>query len=90
MEKKTKRNRYMCDAVTVTCIMLHRLSATYRWNKVELNLSTSFSKMRELFWEYIELYAHSSMCLINVRPDLLVSRSIMYAECIKQKRSQLD
>lgn len=82
-------NRYTFEAVTGTCIMLHRLSVPHRWKYIELNSGIHSSKMSEVFWEYPELFAHSYLHLSNVRPNFLLSKAKTYHECTKQKGSLL-
>ena len=47
----TKRNRYACDPVLVTCIIMRRISSPSRWSDLEILFGRHASQLSESFWE---------------------------------------
>eukprot|EP00171_Calliarthron_tuberculosum_P001768 IDg1768t1 len=51
---RTMRNRYACDAMLSTCVMLRRLASPCRWKELEILFGKHASQLSEIFWESIE------------------------------------
>ena len=45
----TKRNRYACDPVLVTCIIMRRISSPSRWSDLEIMFGKHASQLYEIF-----------------------------------------
>eukprot|EP00171_Calliarthron_tuberculosum_P003365 IDg3365t1 len=50
---RKKRNRYNCDPLAETCIMLRRLSTPTRYVDMEKDFSTHASALSEIFWRLL-------------------------------------
>lgn len=46
---KTKRNGYVCDTITATCLLTRRLSSPCRWADLETKFGMHTSAMSEIF-----------------------------------------
>lgn len=66
------RNRFRCDVITTTCVLLHRLTSLCRWRDVEFLFKMHDSSLSEAFWEvietFLELYGHAFQ---SFRSDLI-------------------
>ena len=60
----TRRNRYSCNPLIATCVILRRLAAPARWSDLEELFGKHASQLSEIFWEGLE-------CLLNAREHLL-------------------
>ena len=88
---KTKRNGFVCDFETVTCIVLRRLSSPCRWADIEEKFGMHSGALSEVFCENIEsLYNNRSTLGRCFRADLLGERAKQYAEAIHENEAPLD
>lgn len=86
----TERNRYACDPITATCILLFRLSTPGRLRESELKFGMFSSKLSEVFWEVLESFMESVGDVLQLRQHLLSSRAALYAEAIRNAGSPLE
>ena len=88
---KTELNRYRCDLITATCIVLRRLSSPCRWRDVECMFGMHGSAMSEVFWEVIEELVETTGGLFErFRSDLIAERAPLYGSPIHQKGAPLN
>ena len=88
----TQRNRYACDSLMVTCVLLRRLTTPARWRDMEFTFGRHAAQLSEIFWEGLESFLETRQHLIMsaIDPAFIASRASLYAEKIKDKCHALD
>lgn len=87
----TERNRYTCDPMTATCILLRRLATPIRLFELEDEFGAHSSKISEIFWEVAKkFYTERKALVTTLRMDLICERAEEYAECIHRTGAPLD
>lgn len=88
---KTKRNGYVCDPLTATCVLLRRLATPCRLKDLEEEFGLRFSALSEIFWEVCEsLHEGKGELVTKFRKDLMTERASYYAECVHGQGASLD
>lgn len=86
----TKRNRYRCDPLTATCVVLRKLAGPIRWYEVEKEFGMRTSHLSEVFWEVTEQFMELRGHLLDIRQDLLRDRADAYSTGIKNLGAALE
>ena len=80
------RNRYRCNSMTATCIVLKRLSFPTRWRDLEPMFGMRASTLSEVFWEVVEEFIEThGQLLEGFRTDLMQERAQLYADAVRDK-----
>jgi hypothetical protein len=83
---RSDRNKYRCDSITATCIILRRLASPCRWRDIEVTFGMHSSAMSENSWEALEtFYERRSSLLMDFSSDLIEKRAPVYAECLSRE-----
>jgi len=84
---KTKRNRYACDPILVTCLILRRVSSPARWVDMEVLFGRHGSQMSEIFWEGLEHFLDVRQYLMTgeISATFVRERAPMYAAAINDR-----
>lgn len=78
------RRRYRFSPITVTCIVLWRLSYPSRLFYLELFFGLPSQVLSEVFWEALEELQPNLNALLSMsRADLVGLRAVIYAQCIE-------
>ena len=87
----TKRNRYACDPVVVTCIIMRRISSPPRWSDMEIMFARHASQLSEIFWEGLEKFLSFRKALITepVSQSFLSDHAVRYSNAILSKSDAL-
>lgn len=89
-EGVTDSRGYRCHPLTATCIMMRRLAYPCRWYDIELLFGMPSQTLSEVFWCITKRFRETCGVLTeSLRPDLLVPRARMYADCIREKGAPL-
>lgn len=84
-QDRTSRNRYTCDALLATCVVLRRLASPARWEDLAEEFGRFPSQLCEIFWECLEgMIERRGHLILNWREDLMHSRAPDYAEHINE------
>lgn len=77
---RTKRNRYRCDPLLSTCVLLRRLASPARWEDIAEDFGKFPAQLSEIFWEALEnMIRVRGHLILNWRSDLMERRAAMYA-----------
>lgn len=88
---KARRNRYLCDSITVSCIFLRRLSVPYTWYDRETVLGMRSSAHSKVFGKALVGFVGSKRELLSLSILVYCSgRAPLYTEYIHKKGSRLD
>ena len=69
--RRTKRNGYVCDSITATCLSARRLSSPCRWADLEKMFDMHTSALIKIFYGTInELSSGKKHLMTKVRHDL--------------------
>lgn len=87
----TKRNRYACDEISATFLLLRRLYYPCRWTDLETTFGMHASALCEVFYECAwSLYDGHSSLITTFQKDLMHERAHLYAQCIVTSGGLLD
>ena len=82
---RTYRNRYRCNALLATCIVLRRLASPARWEDLAEDFGKFPGQMSEIFWESMErMISIRGHLILNWREDLMTRRAALYADHIHE------
>ena len=72
----TKRNRYACSPLLVTCVILRRLTTPCRWQDMELLFGRHGAQLSKMFWEGIDQMLETRVGLITgpIRSSFICNR----------------
>ena len=88
---RTVRNRYKCDVITASGIVLRRMATPCRWKDVEFLLGMHSSCLGEIFWEVLETFVEMRGHLFETfRSDFIAERTELYSASIHPKGAPLD
>lgn len=84
-KSRTDRNRYKCDGLLATCVVLRRLASPARWEDLAEDFGKFPGQLSEIFWESLErMLEVRGHLVLNWRDDLMSRRAAMYAEHIHE------
>eukprot|EP00171_Calliarthron_tuberculosum_P001560 IDg1560t1 len=87
----TKRNRYVCEQVTATCILLRRLAYPSRWTDLEPMFGMHSSALSEVFYECAwSMHDGYASAVTTFQTDLMKERAHLYAQSITASGGLLD
>lgn len=77
---RTGRNRYWCDSILATCVVLRRLASPARWVDLEVYFGKHRSQLSEIFWEALEgMIDKRRRLVMDWREELMQERAELYA-----------
>lgn len=81
----TRRNRYSCNPLLATCVVLRRLATPLRWEDIAEDFGKFSAQLSEIFWEALErMLTVRGHLILNWRSDLMTTRAEMYASFINE------
>lgn len=87
----TMRNRYSCDSLLSTCIVLRQLAYRCQWRDLEEVFGKHASQLSEIIWEGLEhfLDAPKNLLLGTLSSSFVAKHAERYAKAIKDKSSAM-
>lgn len=83
--ERTTRNRYRCNDVLATCVVLRRLASPARWEDLAEEFGKYPAQLSEVFWEALEnMVRVRGYLILNWRADLMEHRAALYASHIHE------